>query len=205
MSRRGSVLARSIWTHASKEQIERMLASFASVAPSDGLLLTSYRPARALLRGDYAGDTWVGRGPSRRHQRGGRSSNSLGSPRSAATWVWWQASRAPTTSGTKSGSRSAASRRRTAHRFSRYCLRAHPGRSIGHDRPCWLAVPLVRRSGVHHRPGARRRRWPGDDVGQPVELNAPRARPLPWSGGSCPARAPAAHRSLSGVAVAGRR
>jgi SAM-dependent methyltransferase len=58
------VLARSIWTHATKEQIERMLASFAKVATADGLLLSSYLPARALLWRDYRGDAWVGRSPS---------------------------------------------------------------------------------------------------------------------------------------------
>jgi SAM-dependent methyltransferase len=56
------VLARSIWTHASKEQIERMLASFASVAAPNALLLASYLRPRRLLRDDYGGQGWVGRG-----------------------------------------------------------------------------------------------------------------------------------------------
>lgn len=39
------VLARSIWTHASKAQICDMLDSFASTASRTGVFLTSYRPA----------------------------------------------------------------------------------------------------------------------------------------------------------------
>lgn len=51
------VLARSIWTHASKEQIAAMLDSFA--AGGHGRLLASYLPAKR--RDDYRGSRWVGR------------------------------------------------------------------------------------------------------------------------------------------------
>lgn len=53
------MLARSIWTHASKRQIEQMLDTFVETAP-DGKFLTSYLPAR-LGRKDYQGTEWVGR------------------------------------------------------------------------------------------------------------------------------------------------
>lgn len=54
------VLAFSIWSHASKPQIKRMLASFAQTASPNGVFLTSYRKA-GLLKRDYSGDQWVGR------------------------------------------------------------------------------------------------------------------------------------------------
>jgi SAM-dependent methyltransferase len=59
------VLARSIWSHTSKPQIQAMLDSFARVAAPNGLLLASYHPASRLPWGrqDYLGDAWVGRGP----------------------------------------------------------------------------------------------------------------------------------------------
>jgi hypothetical protein len=85
------VLARSIWSHTSKPQIEAMLDSFAAVAADDALLLASYLPAsptgaqarlsrmlaglRPSTRGatgtgagrrarrDYRGTGWAGRGP----------------------------------------------------------------------------------------------------------------------------------------------
>jgi SAM-dependent methyltransferase len=53
------VLARSIWTHASKTQIEKMLDSFSEVAADGGVLLASY--LRARLFRDYKGSGWVGR------------------------------------------------------------------------------------------------------------------------------------------------
>jgi hypothetical protein len=70
-------LARSIWTHASKPQIEAMLESFVRDSTLSGVFLTSYLPTRssderyqAFLsarfpapEGDedgYAGDHWVG-------------------------------------------------------------------------------------------------------------------------------------------------
>ena len=54
------VVARSIWTHASKAQIGTMLDGFVSTAHRSGLLLTSYmRPS--ILRRDYKGTEWIGR------------------------------------------------------------------------------------------------------------------------------------------------
>ncbi len=59
------VLARSIWSHASKRQIAAMLDSFKSVAAPQATLLSSYHPASRFpwRRRDYLGDAWVGRGP----------------------------------------------------------------------------------------------------------------------------------------------
>ncbi len=53
-------VARSIWTHASKQQIEAMLDGFVSTANSNGLFLTSYRRA-TLFKKDYMGTEWVGK------------------------------------------------------------------------------------------------------------------------------------------------
>ena len=58
------VLARSIWTHASKPQIETMLDSFVANSSKDAFFLTSYLPAVLLgSRGyrDYKGESWIGR------------------------------------------------------------------------------------------------------------------------------------------------
>ena len=52
-------LARSIWTHASKSQIEAMLNSFLRDAAPTATFLTSYLPARAPEE-DYQGSHWVG-------------------------------------------------------------------------------------------------------------------------------------------------
>ncbi|NPA93437.1 MAG: class I SAM-dependent methyltransferase [Chloroflexi bacterium] len=54
------VVARSIWTHASKPQIEKMLDEFVATATQRGIFLTSYKPPH-LLRRDYQGNVWVGR------------------------------------------------------------------------------------------------------------------------------------------------
>lgn len=70
------VLARSIWSHASKRQIGMMLDAFLRFARPDGVLLTSYLPTessdpeyQAFLTarfpegcgpGGYDGDAWVG-------------------------------------------------------------------------------------------------------------------------------------------------
>jgi SAM-dependent methyltransferase len=43
------ILARSIWTHASKPQIAAMLASFAATAAPQGVFLAAYHPASAAL------------------------------------------------------------------------------------------------------------------------------------------------------------
>lgn len=54
------VVALSVWTHASKSQIDRMLASFAETASPNGVFLPSYLRAGLVFR-DYKGDEWVGR------------------------------------------------------------------------------------------------------------------------------------------------
>ncbi len=54
------VLARSIWTHASREQIEAMLDGFVAVANPGAAFLTSYLPATEH-HPSYQGEGWVGR------------------------------------------------------------------------------------------------------------------------------------------------
>jgi hypothetical protein len=58
-----AVLARSIWTHAPKPQIQTMLDGFVQNSTPDAFFLTSYYPASWLSRGsaDYSGTRWVGR------------------------------------------------------------------------------------------------------------------------------------------------
>lgn len=53
-------VARSIWTHASKQQVSTMLDRFCQTATENGVFLTSYIKA-SLLRPDYKGTRWVGR------------------------------------------------------------------------------------------------------------------------------------------------
>jgi len=57
------VLARSIWSHASKFQIRIMLDCFLNNSTPEAFFLTSYYPAHWLGRenADYAGARWVGR------------------------------------------------------------------------------------------------------------------------------------------------
>jgi hypothetical protein len=55
------VLARSIWSHASKLQIETMLDSFFANCSPGAFFLTSFIPARLWGWGDYRGDKWIGR------------------------------------------------------------------------------------------------------------------------------------------------
>jgi hypothetical protein len=52
-------LARSIWTHACKRQIEATLDSFIRDSTPSGIFLTSYLPAQST-EDDYQGDHWVG-------------------------------------------------------------------------------------------------------------------------------------------------
>ena len=52
-------LAYSIWTHASKQQIQAMLDSFLRDSTDDGIFLTSYLPA-SWKNPDYKGDRWNG-------------------------------------------------------------------------------------------------------------------------------------------------
>lgn len=59
-------VARSVWTHASKAQIQTMLDSFRRDSTENAVFLTSYiRAGVDLLAGtwrrDYQGDSWVGR------------------------------------------------------------------------------------------------------------------------------------------------
>jgi len=53
-------VARSIWTHASKQQIQTMLDGFVSTANTGGIFLTSYIKPK-LFRKDYKGSEWIGR------------------------------------------------------------------------------------------------------------------------------------------------
>jgi len=59
------LLARSIWTHASKCQIQKMLDGFVEHSTPDAFFLTSYYPASWLSRDqnnkDYNGTRWIGR------------------------------------------------------------------------------------------------------------------------------------------------
>lgn len=52
-------LARSIWTHACKRQIEMSLDSFVSDSKPDAIFLASFLPPRTP-EDDYMGDVWVG-------------------------------------------------------------------------------------------------------------------------------------------------
>jgi SAM-dependent methyltransferase len=53
-------VARSIWTHASKQQIQTMLDGFVSTANNQGIFLTSYKKP-TLFTNDYTGTQWIGR------------------------------------------------------------------------------------------------------------------------------------------------
>jgi hypothetical protein len=52
--------AHSIWTHAPKKDIEKMLDGFAEHTNPGARFLTSFKSPR-LFRPDYKGDSWVGR------------------------------------------------------------------------------------------------------------------------------------------------
>ena len=54
------LIARSIWTHASKNQIRTMLDGFIRHSKPGGAFLTSYKRASWLRRDDYQAATWVG-------------------------------------------------------------------------------------------------------------------------------------------------
>ena len=69
------VVGRSIWTHASKPQIQTMLDSFVQTVNDRGMFLTSYIPP-ASPGSDYAGEQWVGR--SHESDRPGLVSHSFG-------------------------------------------------------------------------------------------------------------------------------
>ncbi|KQY57357.1 MULTISPECIES: methyltransferase [unclassified Nocardioides] len=53
-------VARSIWSHASKPQIEVMLDGFVATSAPNATFMASYYPASAE-RPDYDGDEWLGR------------------------------------------------------------------------------------------------------------------------------------------------
>ena len=55
-----SFVARSIWTHAPKQQIQTMLDGFISTANSGGIFLTSYVKPTTFNK-DYIGTKWVGK------------------------------------------------------------------------------------------------------------------------------------------------
>jgi hypothetical protein len=55
------VLARSIWSHTSKNQIASMLDQFLANSEKDAFFLTSYYPAGLLRNRDYKGELWRGR------------------------------------------------------------------------------------------------------------------------------------------------
>ncbi len=55
------LIARSIWTHASKDQIRTMLDGFIRYSQPGGALLTSYKRASWLRRDDYQEAKWVGK------------------------------------------------------------------------------------------------------------------------------------------------
>ena len=54
-------MARSIWTHTSKDQIRTMLDGFMRHSKPGGAFLTSYKRASWFRRDDYRGAKWVGR------------------------------------------------------------------------------------------------------------------------------------------------
>jgi hypothetical protein len=56
-------LGGSIWSHASKPQIERMLDAFCRDATPAGVFVASYLPADGFRVPDYEGSHWVGTGP----------------------------------------------------------------------------------------------------------------------------------------------
>lgn len=54
-------LARSIWTHASKEHIRQMLDAVVRDGADRAVFLTSYMRAGRLICRDYRGSNWVGK------------------------------------------------------------------------------------------------------------------------------------------------
>jgi hypothetical protein len=55
------LVARSIWTHASKQQICAMLDGFVRHGSRDGVFLTSRIRTRYFKKRDYKGGSWVGK------------------------------------------------------------------------------------------------------------------------------------------------
>ena len=55
------VIARSVWSHASKSQIAQMISEFARTSAPEARFLASVRPATTEEE-DYTGEEWVGKG-----------------------------------------------------------------------------------------------------------------------------------------------
>ena len=62
-------LARSVFTHTSKSQMDVCLAELARVTSLGAIFLLSYYPPRKLIGGEYRGDEWIGR--SHKSDKGG--------------------------------------------------------------------------------------------------------------------------------------
>jgi len=61
------LVALSIWTHASKPQIQSMLDGFVSTTDTKGVFITSYYSA-TIFKPDYKGANWIGAGnPAQPH------------------------------------------------------------------------------------------------------------------------------------------
>ena len=71
------VIARAIWIHASKAQIQTMLDEFVSTSTPQAIFLSSYLPA-SHDDDDYRGATWIGRS---------RLSNQPASIRHSFNWI----------------------------------------------------------------------------------------------------------------------
>jgi hypothetical protein len=69
--------AHSIWTHAPKKDIEKMLDGFVAFARPGASFLTSFKSPRPF-RPDYKGDTWVG---------GSHESDNAGICRHSFKWI----------------------------------------------------------------------------------------------------------------------
>lgn len=77
------VLARSVWTHASKPQIGLMLDAVRDHGTPDVVFLASMRPARPFRSEDYTGDDWVGK--SHKSEEGGMVRHSMAWVKRAAS------------------------------------------------------------------------------------------------------------------------
>ncbi len=71
------VVARSVWTHAAKWMISRMLDEFKQSSTPGAKFLTSYIPP-SFLHGEYKGDEWLGRS---------HTSSSPGIARHSLGWI----------------------------------------------------------------------------------------------------------------------
>jgi cyclopropane fatty-acyl-phospholipid synthase-like methyltransferase len=72
------VIARSIWTHSSKKQIEKMLDQFVRNSSDSAKFLTSYMKPRIPIFDDYKGDHWIGKS---------HESNQPGITRHSFKWI----------------------------------------------------------------------------------------------------------------------